>query len=402
MPITQNALSKAASHKLADAYQSGDGAAIEQAWTGFYEAMSADLADQFEQAQRSNDSVVLAQRGFRQLTGEETTYYQSVIDALKSSAPVQAFASIPDTSMPQTVIDDVLKNLTETHPLLNAINLTSTGYLTRWILNDHTKQQAAWGSITDAISKEITSAFKVIDIKQGKLTAFACIERGMLDLGPVFLDGYVRTCLGEALANGLEYGVVLGKGVAGEPVGLARDIHEGVTVSTTTGYPLKTAVAVTDFTPASYGALVAPLTKNEKGINKSLDIRNGGSLALICNNSDYLTKIMPATTVAATDGHYVNDLFPVPTQVFISNALEDGQAILALLDEYGMFVGGTRGIEFSDEFKFLDDQRAFKITEYAAGIAYDNTSAALLDITSVSPAYVTVQVKGTVNTKAAA
>lgn len=345
---------------------------------------------------------MLSQRGFRQLTGDETAYYQSVIDALKSSAPVQAFASIPDTSMPQTVIDDVLKNLTETHPLLAAINLTSTGYLTRWILNDHTKQQAAWGSITDAISKEITSAFKVVDIKQGKLTAFACVERGMLDLGPVFLDGYVRTCLGEALANGLEYGVVLGKGVAGEPVGLARDIHEGVTVSTTTGYPLKTAVAVTDFAPASYGALVAPLTKNEKGINKSLDIRNGGSLALICNNSDYLTKIMPATTVAATDGHYANDLFPVPTQVIISNALSDGQAILALLDEYGMFVGGTRGIEFSDEFKFLDDQRAFKITEYAAGIAYDNTSAELLDISAVSPAYVTVQVKGTVATKAAA
>lgn len=50
MPITQNALSKAASRKLADAYQSGDGSAIEQAWSGFYEAMSADLADQFEQA----------------------------------------------------------------------------------------------------------------------------------------------------------------------------------------------------------------------------------------------------------------------------------------------------------------------------------------------------------------
>ena len=401
MPIKKNVISQAASHKLADAYQSGDPAAIEEAWSGFYDAMSADLADQFEQAQRSNDSVVLAQRGFRQLTGDETAYYQHVIDALKSTSPMQAFASIPDTAMPQTIIDDVLKNLTETHPLLAAINLTSTGYLTRWILNDNTKQQCAWGNLTDAITKEITSAFRVVDIKQGKLTAFACVERGMLDLGPVFLDGYVRSCLGEALANGLEYGAVLGKGVAGEPVGLARDIHEGVTFSTTTGYPLKTAVKVTDFTPASYGALVAPLTKNEKGVNKSLDIRNGGSLALICNNSDYLTKVMPATTVSATDGHYATDLFPVPTQVFISNALADGQAILALLDEYGMFVGGTRGIEFSDDFKFLDDQRAFKIVEYAAGVAYDNTSAALLDISAVSPAYVTVQVKGTVNTKAA-
>lgn len=402
MPINQNALSKAASHKLADAYKSGDPDAIEQAWSGFYEAMSADLADQFEQAQRSNDSVVLAQRGFRQLTGDETAYYQHVIDALKSTSPMQAFASIPDTAMPQTVIDDVLKNLTETHPLLAAINLTSTGYLTRWILNDNTKQQAAWGNLTDAITKEITSAFKVVDIKQGKLTAFACVERGMLDLGPVFLDGYVRSCLGEALANGLEYGAVLGKGVAGEPVGLARDIHEGVTFSTTTGYPLKTAVSVTDFTPASYGALVAPLTKNEKGVNKSLDIRNGGSLALICNNSDYLTKIMPATTLATTDGRYVGDLFPVPTKVLISNALADGQAILALLDEYGMFVGGTRGIEFSDDFKFLDDQRAFKVVEHVAGIAYDNTSAALLDISKLDPAYVTVKVKGTVTTKASA
>lgn len=393
--------------KIMEAMKSGDEAKITEAWQGFHKAVAEQVMADFEDVKASNDAAILAQRGYRQLTTKETKWYEKVIDALRSPEPKQAFATIigsdnEDDLMPTTIIDDVYKYLEEEHPLLAAINFQNVGYLTKWVLNDHTKQKAVWGAITAQITKEITSAFKVIDIKQSKLSAYAIIEMGMLDLGPTFLDGYIRRCLAEALAAGLEDAIVNGSGV-NQPVGLIRDIHEGVTFNTTTGYPAKTAVTVTDFTPASYGALLDDLAETEEG-----KARKFGKVWMICNQSDYLTKIMPATTVLNSAGSYVNNLFPFPTEVIISNEIATGKAVLCLLDEYFLGVGGDKNgvIEYSDEYKFIEDQRAFKIKQYAAGRAFDNTSAIYLDISGVKPAYLNVKVAennvavtNTVNTK---
>lgn len=406
MPIKLNDESKKAVQALAAAFATGEQEKVEQALSAYRTSIVEDVTAQYEQAIAANDAAVLAQRGFRQLTAPETSYYKGIIEALSSNNPKQAlidFSAMPDHMMPTTIFDQILKDLQETHPLLAAVNVTNTGYITEWLRNKHTRQLAAWGNPGDAITKEITSAFEVIDVKQGKLSCFALVSRDMLSLGPTWLDGYVRTVIGEALACGLEAGIVDGMGVKGEPVGLDRDIHSGVTVNTSTGYPKKTAVKVAEFTPKSYGAIVATLAKDEAGKEKAIDFRSDSNgLALICSTSDYLTKIMSATTVQATTGQYVRDLFPLPTTVIPSVACADGTAILAILGEYDLFVGGNRGIEYSDEFKFTDDQRAFKQVMYAFGRAYDNTSAALLDISGLEDATVAVKVKGTVTTKASA
>ena len=378
--------------KLVAAMKSGDENEIKEAWEGLRNSIVEQIEADFTDVQASNDAAVLAQRGYRQLTSKETKWYQKVISALKSTDPTQAFTAIigsdkEEDLMPTTIIEDVYKNLQEDHELLKAINFNAVGYTTKWILNDHATQTAVWGDITEEIKKEITSAFKVVDIDQFKLSAFAVIEKGMLDLGPAFLDGYIRQCLYEALAAGLELAIVSGTGVK-QPVGLIRDIHEGVEFSTTTGYPLKEQIAVTDFTPASYGALVARLAKTEKGKKRKFT-----EVCLICNQNDYLTKVMPATTVLNANGVYVNDLFPVPTKVFVSNALEDGQAVLFLNGEYFMGIGGSKNgvIEYSDEYKFIEDQRVFKIKQYGTGRAFDNTSALFLNISGLNPAYITMQ-----------
>lgn len=379
-------------NKIVAAMKSGNETEIKEAWESLHNSIAEQVKADFADLQESHDSAVLAKRGYRQLTSKENKWYQKVITALKSTDPKQAFTGIigsdkEEDLMPTTIIEDVYKNLQEDHELLKAINFNAVGYTTKWILNDHATQTAVWGDITEEIKKEITSAFEVIDVDQFKLSAFAVIELGMLDLGPAFLDGYIRQCLYEALAAGLELAIVSGTG-AKQPTGLIRDIHKGVSFSTTEGYPLKEQIAVTDFTPASYGALVARLAKTEKGKKRKFT-----EVCLICNQNDYLTKVMPATTVLNTNGVYVNDLFPVPTKVFISNALEDGQAVLFLKDEYFMGIGGSKNgvIEYSDEYKFIEDQRVFKIKQYGTGRAFDNTSALFLDISGLNPAYITMQ-----------
>lgn len=374
------------------ALKSGEESEIKKAWESFHEAVVADIKQDNEEILAAHDSEVLAQRGYRQLTSQETKWYEKVINALRSSNPKQAFTAIigsdnEEDLMPTTIVEDVYKNLREDYPLLKAINFQHVGYTTKWILNDHSTQTAVWGPITDAITKEITSAFRTIDVDQYKLSAFAIVELGMLDLGPAFLDGYVRACLTEALMAGLEMAIVSGTG-HNEPIGLIRDISEGVSVSSTTGYPAKAAVAVKSFTPAEYGALVAQLAKTEKG-----KTRKFAKVGLIVNMTDYLTKVMPATTVLNTTGHYVNNLFPFATDVYVSNAVDEGKAVLFLADEYFLGMGGQKNgvIEYSDEYKFIEDQRVFKIKQYGAGRAFDNTSALYLDISGLEPAYIQVK-----------
>lgn len=378
--------------QLAEAMKSEDEKAIQSAWEKFHESIADEVRKDFADLQESHDSAILAQRGYRQLTSKEKNWYQKVINALRSADPKQAFTAIIGSTeeedlMPTTIIEDVYKDLKEAHPLLQVINFQHVGYITKWILNDHATQLAIWGTITDEIAKEITSSFKVVDINQNKLSAYAIIEKGMLDLGPAFLDNYIRTVLAEAIMAGLEQGIVAGTG-KNQPIGLIRDIHKGVSVNDETGYPEKTKEVVKSFAPAEYGALVAKMAVTESGRKRTFT-----EVCMIVNQNDYLTKVMPATTVLNANGVYVNDLFPVPTKVYVSNVLEDGTAVLFLKDEYFMGMGGERNgvIEYDDSYKFIEDQRVFKVKQYGAGRAFDNTSALYLDITKLEPAYITVK-----------
>ena len=145
---------------------------------------------------------VLSQRGYRQLTNAEEKYYEKFIEASKSPNPKQAFielSSLPEGIMPETIIEDVFKELVEEHPLLDKINFNYAKYMTKWVLNDHTLDTAVWGELNSEIAKQITSAFKIVDITQNKLSAFAAIPLDMLDLGPTFLDAYIRAVLKDAI-----------------------------------------------------------------------------------------------------------------------------------------------------------------------------------------------------------
>ena len=383
-----NLKQKDAAIALQKAMTEGKEEDIQQAWVGFQQSIVDTVKADFAEYSMTQDKTILSQRGYRQLTNAEEKYYEKFIEASKSPNPKQAFielSSLPEGIMPETIIEDVFKELVEEHPLLDKINFNYAKYMTKWVLNDHTLDTAVWGELNSEIAKQITSAFKIVDITQNKLSAFAAIPLDMLDLGPTFLDAYIRAVLKDAILCGLEKAIVDGTG-KNQPIGLTRDVSEDVSVSAGV-YPPKTPIAVTSFAPADYGKLLAKMAKNEKG-----RMRKFGKVLLICNQEDYLTKIMPATTVQNTSGIYINNLFPFPTDVTISNELETGKAVICLPEEYFMCIGGAKEgvITYSDEYKFLEDMRYYKIKTYGAGKAYDDTVAILLDITGLNPAYITV------------
>ncbi|MCT8978303.1 phage major capsid protein [Clostridium sp. CX1] len=379
---------------LVQAFKSEDENAIAQAFANFADTVQQNVMEDFTSYQKTQDSAILAKRGIHQLTAEENKFYQSIIDAMKSANPRQAVTDI-DIAFPETVIENVIADIKTEHPLLAAINFTNTTVLTKMIVNKQGAQLATWGPLNSKITEELEGAIGKIDLTLCKLSAYMPISKDMLAVGPTWIDAYVRATLAEAIALALETAIVTGTG-KDEPIGMDRDVSENVT---TTGgvYPKKTKMVITDLSPTTYGTILSKLAQAPNG--KTRPISN---VLMVVNPKDYFTKVMPATTVRATDGTYNKDIFPFPTTVIQSPGVTEGEAVFGLASKYFMGIGaGTNGgkVEYSDEFRFLDDERVYLTKMYGNGRALDDNAFILADITGLVPATVEVTVKGVVKTK---
>jgi len=77
---------------------------------------------------------------------------------------------------------------------------------------------------------------------------------------------------------------------------------------------------------------------------------------------------------------------PFPTEIIVCNEVPEGKAVMCKLDEYflGLANGKEGQIEFSDDYKFLEDLRTFKVKVYATGMPMDNNMAQVLDISGLA------------------
>ena len=370
--------------KLQQAIKDNDTEAFSSSFDQMLECIQNDIQqradDRIDQMKRETDTTVLASRGVRQLTTKEKEFYQKVADAMKAKDPKQALNNL-DVAMPETVIDAVFDELQTSHPLLSRIQFMNTRGAIRMMMNTNGYQEAAWGQLCDEIVQELTSGFKEVDTGLLKLSAFMPVCKAMLDLGPEWLDDFVRQVLYEAYANGLEAGCVAGDG-NGKPIGMNRQVGDNVTV---TGgvYPVKAPVSVTDLSPTTIGNLLALMAVDPNG-----KARNVRDVILVVNPVDYFQRIMPATTMMTPNGTYVNDVLPYPMSVIQSPAVEQGQAIIGLGYKYFAAIGSARDgrIEYSDHYHFLEDERVYLIKGYANGFPMDNNAFFVLDITGIRPA----------------
>lgn len=249
------------------------------------------------------------------------------------------------------------------------------------MMNTNGYQTAAWGPLCSEVVQELTSGFKEVDTSLLKLAAILPVCKAMLDLGPEWLDNFVRQVLYEAFANGLEAGIVAGNG-NNQPIGMNRQVGDNVTV---TGgvYPVKSPIAVNDLSPTTVGNLLALMAVDPNG--KARVIRD---VILVVHPVDYFQRIMPATTVMGPDGTYRNDVLPYPMTVIQSPAVDQGQAIIGIGYKYFAAAGTVRDgrIEYSDDYHFAEDERMYMIKGYANGFPMDNNAFFVLDITGIRPA----------------
>lgn len=371
---------------ISNAAKEGNTEAFEAGFQALFQSIHDQILDEAKGMKESADAAILAQRGVRQLTSEEKTWYSNLIESVKASGSGNAMMSLSnaDKTFPVTIVQQVMEDMKQSHPLLAAVDTVNVTGATKLLLNADPGEYATWSALESAITTEIDSAFKNVDLTQFKLSAWMPISIDMLELGANWLDSYIRTCLSEALAIGFENAIVTGTG-KDQPIGMDRYVAADVVIVGGV-YPQKSAVEVTSFDRASYGALVALLAKNEQ--NKPRAVRD---LILVVNPFDYFSIVLPATTILSPDGKYVNDVLPVPTQIIQSVAVTQGEAILGMGKKYFLGIGGKRGIQFSDDYKFLEDKRYYKTVAYANGLPKDNNAFLRLDISNLTPTYLEVK-----------
>lgn len=379
---------------LIQAFKSDDENAIAQAFADFADNVQQNVLEDLAAYQRTQDVSILAKRGVHQLTAEETKFYQTIITAMQSNNPQQSFSNL-EVALPETVVENVIEDIKTNHPLLAAINFTNTTTLTKFIVNKKGAQMAVWGPLNSAITKELEGALGTFDLTLCKLSAFMPISKDMLAVGPSWLDAYVRATLSEAVALALETAIVDGDG-KNKPIGMTRNVSDDVTV---TGgvYPRKSATTITDLGPVTYGTI---LTKLAEAPNDKTRVIN--EVILVVNPKDYFSKVMPASTVRAMDGTYNKNIFPFPTKPIQSPAVPEGKAVFGIAKKYFMGIGaGTNGgkIEYSDEYKFLEDERVYLTKLYGTGRALDDNAFLYVDISGLEPATLEVQVNNVVKTK---
>lgn len=359
--------------RMSAAVSANDSAAFNDAFGELAELIQSNILGEVQELQAQQDNTVLCSRGVRILTSAERTYYDGILSAMRSETPMQALTNVSRV-LPDTVIDSVFDELTATHPLLSAINFQPTGALVKILLST-TGGVAAWGTIDHTISSELSADFTEIDLSLAKLTAFLPVNKYMIELGPQWLDRYVREVLTEALAVQLETGIIAGTG-KNQPIGMIKKLTGAVDGV----YPTKSAVSVTDLTPATMGSILNTLSVGRNGKRRPVP-----SIIMVVNPADYFTKVFPATTPRAADGTYNHDVLPYPCTIIQSPAIDAGKALFGLASKYFMGVGTQSGgkLEYSDEYKFLEQVRTYLIYLYGYGRAMDENAFVYADISGM-------------------
>jgi len=270
------------------AIESGDSEAFAKAQVAMAKGIEARILEEAKQARYEdlNDQAVMVKRGLNPLTTEERKYYNEVIGTA-------GFAGT-EKLMPATIFERVFEDLRLNHPLLAEIEFVNTTATTEWVSRNNDVDAAWWGALTAAITKKLEMAFKKESTGLYKLSAYVPVCKSMLDLGPEWLDKFVREILLESLSIALELAIVAGTGKE-QPIGMIKDLAGAVVDGV---YPDKAATALVDLKPVTLGTnIMAPLTKGGK--------RAVPSVLLIVNPLDYWKRIFPETTVLTQSGTYV-------------------------------------------------------------------------------------------------
>lgn len=326
---------------------------IQMAVTGLAEQIQNKV---LAEAQKFNaDASVLASRGTTSLTSEERSYFMEMIASGENFADVGKL-------VPATLINRVFDNLKKDHPIISAVDTMNGGLTTEWIFSIGVNP-AFWGTLCADIKELTDKGFRKISIGQFKLSAFIPVCKAFLDLNsPEWLAQYVTTVLTEAIAVALENAIVDGTGKE-MPIGIRRSLENVASGEHT----VITAEAVEGFTPAVMGKLMADLSKVtvETGVTVERSLAPS-QVSILVNPQTYYKVLFPQYTVQNSLGQFVSAL-PLPMNIVQTTAVPEDEFVVGNLKDYLFVLGAGVKIGYSDEVRYIEDERVYLAKMYGNG-----------------------------------
>lgn len=316
--------------------------------------------------------------GLRSLTAEEKQW----IDRAIKQEDTSSLTGNEIDYLPETTVSYIFEDLKTAHPLFQYIDWAPAG-VQKWFLSEKSGK-ATWGKLTRAIIDQIEAELKTLDLEVNSLSAFMFVPKAIINMGYKWIDRFVRTVLLEVNEEGIETGIIAGNG-NNAPIGLLKDLEGSVQSGV---YPDKTAVAITDLGPDSFGKLVLPtLNRNGK--------RNVNTIVIIANQNELDTKIYKATHVLGFNGYVKADNYK--NFVYVASPdVPENKAIAYIPKKYTAGIS-RMGIDYSDHYKFVEQLRTYTILTYGNGRLKSNDDAVVLDITNLEPLKPIVKTETTVD-----
>ncbi|SDQ18902.1 phage major capsid protein [Carnobacterium viridans] len=310
------------------------------------------------------DESIMGKRAKRfQLTSKEKKFFAEAVEKQKVDGL--------DETFPTTIIETLMEDISQEHPLLSQIDNQYTEAVIKYIYSDPSEQTAYWDVIPADIRQILIGAFKTLDLQASKLSGFIALPKGYFKLGPAWLAQYVTTFLREVMTATLEEGVVNGDGKL-KPIGMMRKLSGAVDGV----YPAKETVSITELTPKSLGGPRALLAK-EKMIN--------GQISMVVNPVTYETKVSPNLFFQNTQtGAWTKLPLPNGENVVQSYAVPEGKAVLGNLKNYLLAVAGDLELELYKETLAIEDMDLYIAKMFAAGVAKNSNAFIVLDLSSIT------------------
>ena len=332
--------------------------------------MQAEVTAQAKQAADAynegvHDESILVKRGIRRaLTSEEKRFFAEAVTKQKVDGL--------DAAFPQTIIEDVYRNLKEEHPLISRVDVQQGTTRTEFIYGDSTKKRAFWSTIPADIKQILLDAFKKLDIKSAKLSGFLALPKGYFELGPDWLANYVITFLQEVMAAALEEAIVNGDGDK-KPLGMMRKLSG----DTSGVYPAKDAVALADFKPKTLAGIRGALAKAKT---------DNGSVVALVNPTTYWSKMFPSLAYLTVNGQWVTTQLPTGEEIVLSHAVPENKVVFGVLENYLLVVASDVEITQYPETLAIEDMDLYIAKFFGRGIPKNENAFFVADIESIEGA----------------
>ena len=355
----------------------------------YFGAISNEMADrvkaEYEELKDVTDNNVLASRGVHVLTASETRYYNEV-------AKTGLFPE--DELLPETVIERVFEDLQQDRPLMRQIRFMP-GVGKQKVITAKRFGKAVWGPLHRDLEGQLDATFDASETSLRSLTAFFLISNDTLDLGPRWIDRYVRLCLQEAVAEAWEEAIVTGDGELG-PIGLMKDLDAPVVAGK---YADKASAGTLTFADAAtmvseFGGILKDLSEysytytdlagDQQTATKQRKV--SGKVKLLINPANYYDVVTKVTTQNANGVFVSNFPFIPENNIIESEFVPEGKLIAYIDGGYDAQVAYTNRVYVYKETFAMKRATLYAIDVFGDGRPADNNVAKVYDIdVSITP-----------------